>query len=254
MVILALPFSAFAGSYDNIRNDYQQQIIKKAQQDAKIKKEQDARREAEKIASLPKNGHEATVNNFFLPTINLGAEALQKSTCKEIMTMKGGAKRASSALACQQAYPTIGIGGNLQCASCSGEWTYRGCNFSSQDGQITNMLKRTTDGYDIEASITLLTVSHRSLGYRVVYRIDNFREDAKFSVIEVTIPTATSEVAQYLGKRGTNVSLNSTYKAINNIWQNYAATNQGDALSFAAALISNPDLSERLITNYFAKK
>lgn len=190
---------------------------------------------------------------------------------------------------CEGAIKSLGIGGNFDCTSCSGEWSYQGSYFRSNRGQLIGVVNKTEDGYIIEFTESMMIVSHPSLGYRIVYNIANLKFDspdfekynqhwklnnnnmtqkvdtqsklqsrelyqnARFAVVEVTTPATINQVSSYLKEQGNSVSLNTTYRVIDDIWQREATEGLSNAIDFSKVIISQPNATEKMIKAYFKK-
>lgn len=272
LIILSVN-TAHAGSYGNVVSKikpYQPPKVYTQEELDKIDKHNQLVREkyredvkAAELAELRRNGNEKTTE-IILNMVKMGYSAINISGCKTWHMAPDNISQAAAVGGCQQALPGLGIGGSFQCRTCSGDWTYNGGSFKSQNGVITNGLIKTEDGYDINISPSVLSISHQSLGYRIIYRINDLNslaysaekhnKTAKYSIIEISIPSVVSQITQYIhNSRGNNESTNSTYKIANKVWET-AATDGIDAITFAKEVIANPDYSEQLINNFFAKK
>lgn len=198
----------------------------------------------------------------------VGYEAINISGCKTWSMSPDAIDRAAAIGGCQQALSGLGIGGNFQCRTCSGDWTYKGGSFKSQNGIITNEILRMDDGYEVNLSPSILSVSHPSSNYKIVYRIDGLKSLAgpyvkgstKYTIIEAILPNSISQTIQRLNNsNGYNENINTTYKIIDHRWQfladetQFKSENYGnnDAVHFAMRVMGDPDYTERVIINYF---
>lgn len=267
LMLLIIPSLCFAGSYANIGKKLES--IREQQ-----KKDSDTAWQEYYIKNPPAAqtgysdaGHSNTVN-VLNNIIGMGELYLDKTNCGNTSKTNPGKQMSGfelmvSVKTCEDRRALIGMKGDFQCATCSGEWGFEGYGFNTQSGTFISASQRKADGFDVEFSSSILSISHKSLGYKVIFKINSsgqlpLSRDTTFNVIEVSAPQAINQVNQYLHQeQGKSVNSTTTYKAIDKIWQQYAEQNNKsviNAINFASNLIANPDLSEQLINNYFAKK
>lgn len=235
------------------------------------------------------SGHQFTAAEL-AKFIYKGNDGLAKSGCLYGNNrITSGMQAFLDKAVCEGAIKSLGIGGNFDCTSCSGEWSYQGSYFRSNRGQLTGIVNKTADGYTVEFSESLMIVSHPSLGYRIVYNIANLKFDSpdfekynqhwklnnnkiaqkidtqlkpqsealyrnvRFAVVEVTTPATINQISTYLKEQGNSVSLNTTYRVIDDIWQREATEGLSNAIDFSKVIISQPNSTEKMIKAYFKK-
>lgn len=222
------------------------------------------------------NGHTLTTLELYniAENGNAGIKFLRCISPLTVSATSTSMERYTQAMECNIMTSKTGVSG-LDCNSCSGQWGWKGGNYKSMNGKILNMGFGTEDGYVVEASESMLTITHPSLGYRIVFSIKGFKipnpyisndesmmliqnpvasmNKAIFKVIEVNIPTTVNRVTTYLKDRGNSITLNNTYRVVDEIWQKYAETADVNAISFAKTLISEPEAADSMIQAYFKK-
>ncbi|WP_306534054.1 hypothetical protein [Geobacter sp.] len=234
-------------------------------------------------------GHQFTAAEL-AKFIDKGNDGLAKSGCLfGNSRLTTGMQAFLDKAVCEGAVKSLGIGGNFDCTSCSGEWSYQGSYFRSSRGQLIGVVNKTEDGYVIEFTESMMIVSHPSLGYRMVYNIANLKFDspdyekynqhwklnridtsqkaetqlksqskelyqnARFAVVEVTTPATINQISTYLKEQGNSVSINATYQIIDDIWQRQATDGLRNAIDFSKVVISQPSTTEKMIKAYFRK-
>lgn len=210
-----------------------------------------------------KDNHDVTYIFWIRDSIENGKKVIEGSKCYDReRNNKSGEAAYIQIEVCEGIRGKTGISGNFLCNTCTGDWIYGPHKYSTSGSNFVSGGQRTGDGYDIEYTSSLFTVSQKNLGYRIVYRIDGLNDlnrppsgRIKFTVIEVTIPSVVNQVSQYVkNSQGSNISTNTSYRIIDEIWQDFAKAQAGDAVNFGINLISFPDVTDKLISDYFAKK
>ncbi|MFZ6007205.1 MAG: hypothetical protein ACOYU2_06070 [Nitrospirota bacterium] len=188
---------------------------------------------------------------------------------------------------CQKVSNSIGIHG-LDCATCSGTWQYQTYQFQSvANGSIIRVTFTDTSGLVIDITTSTLSVFFPQMGYKIIYSIEgweremaahqrgiqessesisgwvNYRREkfsidalknslVRFSVAEVNAPGVVNEVKRYLNADA-QVSINTTYSIIDEIFQKEMERGVTDAIRFAVDII-NPNKLTYLMDNYFKEK
>lgn len=253
LITFAIP--AFAGTYDDIGVKAKEAAAKpKPVKEKKCYDDACRTEQWVKTDPMAQNGHVQTAYLFKSFTLN------RDNILNQLYPYKNMG-RSEAAMTCQQLVGSRGMNG-FQCGSNSGQFSAYGTNWVFGNGFILNASGFANDGISYNVSSKLYTVSDDKSGKKIVFRIDGYDinkvptidvlKRVKLTIIEANLPQASSQAAQYLNSDGgSNLTLSTLYRVLNDLWQGYASVNSGTAFEFASLMITDPDTTSEAIRKYF---
>ncbi len=256
LIALAVPTFAFAGSYDDV-GAKAAEIAAKPKPVKQKKCYDDACRTEQWMKNDPmaKNGHTQTIFSF------RGIAQNRDNLVSFLNSNNNEPGYAMKRMVCEQLVAQRGFTG-YQCSSNSGQFSAFGMSWYLSAGARIQSVSGQQDGLSWTASSKIYTVVDDRSGKKVAFRIDGYDINqpptikmltkAKLTVIEANLPQATNQAAQYLNADGgSNLTLSTLYRVLNDLWQGYAEINSGGAFDFAQLMITDPDTTSEAIKEYF---